>query len=70
MELFEKVCDKFMQYALTKNSKGQKSVIPTSSRSGKSISLKEVTISSDATKQMKYTVSDDQIIKTALRVFS
>lgn len=55
MELFEKVCDKFMQYALTKNSKGQKSVIPTSSRSGKSISLKEVTISSDATKQMKYT---------------
>ena len=56
--MFENICDKFSQYALTKNSKGGKSVIPTNSRDGKGIALKDVTISSDATKQMKYTVSD------------
>lgn len=53
-ELFEDICQKFSQYALTKNSKGAKSVIPTSSRDGKGIALKDVTISSEATKQMKY----------------
>lgn len=56
-ELFESICEKFSQYALTKNSKGGKSVVPTASRDGKGIALKDVTISSDATKQMKYTVS-------------
>ncbi|XP_071166704.1 protein canopy homolog 2-like [Mytilus edulis] len=54
-ELFESICEKFSQYALTKNSKGGKSVVPTASRDGKGIALKDVTISSDATKQMKYT---------------
>ncbi|XP_063431801.1 protein canopy homolog 2-like [Mytilus trossulus] len=54
-ELFESICEKFSQYALTKNSKGGKSVVPTASRDGQSIALKDVTISSDATKQMKYT---------------
>lgn len=53
-ELFESICEKFNQYALTKNSKGGKSVVPTASRDGKGIALKDVTISSDATKQMKY----------------
>lgn len=53
-DLFENICQKFSQYALTKNSKGKSSVIPTSSRDGKGIALKDVTISSEATKQMKY----------------
>lgn len=54
MEIFENICDNFRDYAETKNDAGQKSVGRTKARGGKTLALKDIKISADSQKLLKY----------------
>lgn len=53
-ELLEGVCEKFKDYSETKNSAGKTSVVRTASRNGKPISLKNISISSEKQKLIRF----------------
>ncbi|XP_060062500.1 protein canopy homolog 2-like [Ylistrum balloti] len=53
-ELLEGVCERFKDYAETTNSEGKKSVVRTSSRKGKPVSLHNISISSEKQKLIRF----------------
>ncbi|OWF56742.1 protein canopy homolog 2-like [Mizuhopecten yessoensis] len=53
-ELMEGVCERFKDYAETKNSEGKKSVLRTASRNGKPISLQNISISTEKQKLIRF----------------
>ncbi|XP_033749520.1 protein canopy homolog 2-like [Pecten maximus] len=53
-ELLEGVCERFKDYAETKNSAGKTSVVRTASRNGKPISLQNISISSEKQKLIRF----------------
>ncbi|XP_069138305.1 protein canopy homolog 2-like [Argopecten irradians] len=53
-ELLEGMCEKFKDYSETKNSAGKTSVVRTASRNGKPISLKNISISSEKQKLIRF----------------
>lgn len=56
IEIFETVCDKFKEYAETKDKAGKRSVARTRARDGKALSLTNIKISSETTKALKHKV--------------
>lgn len=56
IEIFEGVCNNFKEYAETENAAGQRSVTRTNARNGKTLSLKNIKINSQTTKDLKHKV--------------
>ncbi|XP_060592517.1 protein canopy homolog 2-like [Ruditapes philippinarum] len=54
LEIFENLCDSFKDYAETNNDAGKRSLGRTKARDGKTLALKDIKISADIQKELKF----------------